>query len=106
MHKRPRSRAATEPSPYGEPMLTTARFWASGQKALLLEAPIAIDAPVRLIHGQRDDDVPWNIALTIAGRLHSDDVQVTLVKDGDHRLSRPQDIALLIATLEGLLNAL
>jgi pimeloyl-ACP methyl ester carboxylesterase len=95
-----------EPSPYGEPMLTTARFWASGQTALLLDGPIAITAPVRLIHGQRDDNVPWEISMRIAERLHSDDVQVMLVKAGDHRLSRPQDISLLIATLEGLLSAL
>jgi pimeloyl-ACP methyl ester carboxylesterase len=94
-----------QPSPYGEPMLTTARFWASGQSALMLNKAIAITAPVRLIHGQRDADVPWETSVQIAARLHSDDVQVTLVKDGDHRLSRPQDIALLIATIEGLLSA-
>jgi pimeloyl-ACP methyl ester carboxylesterase len=93
-----------EPSPYGEPMLTTARFWASGQRHLLLDAAIAIDAPVRLIHGQCDADVPWETSLRIAERVRSADVQVALVKDGGHRLSRPQDIALLIATLEGLLT--
>jgi len=95
-----------EPSPYGEPMLTTATFWASGQNHLLLGAPIPIDAPVRLIHGQCDEDVPWQTSLTIAAQVRSADVQVALVKDGDHRLSRPQDIALLIATVEGLLSAL
>jgi pimeloyl-ACP methyl ester carboxylesterase len=95
-----------EPSPYGEPMQTTAGFWASGERHRLLDAPIAIDAPVRLLHGQRDADVPWETALRIAEHVRSADVQVTLVKDGDHRLSRPQDIALLIATLEGLLSAL
>lgn len=94
------------PSPYGEPMLTTAQFWASGQRNLLLAAPIEIDVPVRLIQGQQDDDVPWRTALTLAERLRSADVQVTLAKDGDHRLSRPQDIALLIVTLEGLLAGL
>ncbi len=95
-----------EPSPYGDDMRTTARFWASGQRALLLNDEIAIDAPVRLIHGQCDADVPWDVSLRIAERVRSADVQVTLVKVGDHRLSRPQDIALLIATLEGLLGAL
>jgi pimeloyl-ACP methyl ester carboxylesterase len=70
----------------------------------LLGGPIAISAPVRLLHGQRDDAVPCRLSLDIADRLRSDDVQVTLVKDGDHRLSRPQDIALLLATVESLVG--
>jgi pimeloyl-ACP methyl ester carboxylesterase len=68
----------------------------------LLGGPIAITAPVRLLHGQRDDAVPWALSLTIADKLRSDDVQVTLVKDGDHRLSRQQDIDLLTRTVETL----
>jgi pimeloyl-ACP methyl ester carboxylesterase len=64
---------------------------------LLLVGPIAITAPVRLLHGQRDDAVPWRLATDIADLLCSDDVQLTLIKDGDHRLSRPQDLALLLA---------
>ncbi|KAB7645489.1 alpha/beta hydrolase [Polymorphobacter fuscus] len=76
-------------------------------RALIADAPtqrvlggaIAIDAPVTLLHGQRDDAVPWRLSLDIAERLRSDRVKVTLVKDGDHRLSRPQDIALLIAAV-------
>jgi pimeloyl-ACP methyl ester carboxylesterase len=75
---------------------------AVGQR--LLDGEIGIAAPVRLLHGQRDDAVPWALSLDIAERLRSDDVQVTLVKDGDHRLSRPQDIALLLATLARLLG--
>jgi dipeptidyl aminopeptidase/acylaminoacyl peptidase len=63
---------------------------------------IALDSPARLIHGQRDADVPWEIALRLADRLRSDDIQVTLVKDGDHRLSRPQDIALLLRVIGDL----
>jgi pimeloyl-ACP methyl ester carboxylesterase len=81
-------------------------------RALLEDAPtqhllggdIAITAPVRLLQGQRDDAVPWALSLDILKRLRSGNVQVTLVKDGDHRLSRPQDIALLLATLAGLLD--
>ena len=57
---------------------------------------------MRLIHGQRDPDVPWDISLQLAERLRSDDVQVALVKDGDHRLSRGQDIALLLRTVATL----
>jgi pimeloyl-ACP methyl ester carboxylesterase len=91
-----------EPSPYGPPIVTTRGFWEAGQHNLLLGNEIALDVPVRLLQGQRDADVPWQTALTLAERLRSADVQVTLVKDGDHRLSRPQDIDLLIATIESL----
>ena len=88
-----------EESAYGPPMVTTRRFWQSGEAHRLLQRDIAIDCPVRLLHGQRDADVPWHHSPHLAGKLRSDDVQVTLIKDGDHRLSRPQDIALLIATI-------
>jgi pimeloyl-ACP methyl ester carboxylesterase len=71
---------------------------------LLLGGPIAITAPVRLLHGQRDDAVPWRLALDIAERVRSDDVQLHFSKDGDHRLSRPQDIALLLGTVANLLD--
>lgn len=70
----------------------------------LLDGPIAITVPVRLLHGQRDDAVPWRISLDIADRLCSDAVQVMLIKDGDHRLSRPQDIALLLAAVIDILK--
>jgi pimeloyl-ACP methyl ester carboxylesterase len=96
----------TEPSPYGGTTTYTYALWESGQRNLLLGGPIAIDCPVRLLHGQADPDVPWNLSLDIAQRLRSDDVQVTLIKDGDHRLSRPQDIKLLIATVKKLLETL
>ena len=57
---------------------------------------------MRLLHGQADPDVPWDVSIRLAAALRSDDVQVHLIKDGDHRLSRPQDIALLLATLDAL----
>lgn len=90
------------PSPYGEPTPITRALIEDGRRHLLLEAEIALDCPVRLLHGQRDPDVPWETALRLAGRLRSADVQVVLVKDGDHRLSRGQDLALLIRTVAGL----
>ena len=93
-----------EASPYGGETVTTRGFWESGQAHLLLGGEIAIDAPVRLLHGQEDADVPWQIAVRTAARLRSADVQTTLIKDGDHRLSRPQDIALLLRTVESLLE--
>lgn len=92
-----------EPTPYGDqPYVTTRAFWESGEALRLLDGPITIDGPVRLLQGQADADVPWQTALRIADQLRSADVQTILVKDGDHRLSRPQDIALLIATVARL----
>lgn len=92
-----------EPTDYGdEPYVTTSSFWESGQANLLLTSEIPIDCPVRLLHGQRDPDVPWQTALELSAVLHSSDVQVALIKDGDHRLSRDQDIALLIQTVASL----
>ncbi len=93
-----------EPSPYGGETVYTRALWQSGQRNLLLGDTIPLDCPVRLIHGQADPDVPWSLSIDLAARLRSDDVQVTLIKDGDHRLSRPQDIAILIATVETLLE--
>lgn len=96
-----------EASPYGsEPTVITRGFWQSGERHRLLQGPMAIDCPVRLLHGQRDPDVPWHHSTHLASLLRSDDVQVTLVKDGDHRLSREQDIALLLRTVESLLERL
>ena len=85
------------PSDYGyDPMLITQDFWQSGQANLRLAGAVAMDCPVRLIHGQCDPDVPWETSLKLAAALRSSDVQTILVKDGDHRLSRDQDIVLLI----------
>lgn len=95
------------PSDYGpEPMLTTRGFWEAGQANHLLGKGIAYAGAVRLLQGQRDDAVPWQIALRTAEALRSDDVQVTFIKDGDHRLSRDADIALLIATIGRLMETL
>jgi pimeloyl-ACP methyl ester carboxylesterase len=95
-----------EPSPYGAPYVTTRAFWESGEALRLLDAPVPIDCPVRLLHGLADRDVSWRVSLELMERLRSADVQTILIKDGDHRLSREPDIALLIATLETLLEPL
>jgi pimeloyl-ACP methyl ester carboxylesterase len=92
------------PSQYGEPYPITRALIEDGRGHLLLNEPIAIDCPVRLLHGQLDADVPWEMALRIAEQVTSQDVTVVLVKDGHHRLSRPQDLALLCRTLEPLLG--
>jgi pimeloyl-ACP methyl ester carboxylesterase len=90
------------PSEYGAPLVTTRGFWQSGEGLRMLHREIAIDRPVRLLHGQRDPDVPWHHSTHLAGKLRSADVQTILVKDGDHRLSRPQDLGLLLATVASL----
>lgn len=87
------------PSDYGEPYAITKRFLDEGRDWLILKDWVEIDAPVRILQGGRDPDVPWGHALELAERLRSDDVVFTLIKDGDHRLSRDQDIARLVATV-------
>lgn len=93
-----------EDNPYGpEPTPTHPGFWADGQANRLLGGNIPITCPVRLLHGQADADVPWETSLRIAETLETDDAVVTLVKAGDHRLSREQDIARLLGIVEELL---
>ena len=92
------------PSEYGEPYRITRILIEDSRTHLLMGGPIALDIPVRLLQGQRDDDVPWETALKLMDRLTGADVQVTLIKDGDHRLSRPEDIALLCRTVGALLG--
>lgn len=91
-----------EPSRYGPDLPITRRLIEEGRHHLLLDAPIALLAPVRLLHGMADPDVPWRWALRIAERLEGADVVVTLIKDGDHRLSRAQDLARLAAAVDEL----
>lgn len=96
-----------EPSDYGDaPYPITRRLIEEGREHLLLRAEIPLDCPVRLLHGMADRDVPYRLSLTLAETLRSDDVEVTLVKNGDHRLSEPTDLARLEATLDGLLAKL
>ena len=93
------------PSAYDpEPCIITRRLIEEGRQHLLLGGPIAIDAPVRLIHGLEDHDVPWRTSLRIAERLTSADVEVTLVKNGRHRLSEPADLTRLSAIVAALLD--
>ena len=93
-----------QPSAYSEePYAITMQLIEDGRRHTVLDkAPLAIGCPVRLLHGMRDPDVPWRLALTVAEALAGDDVTVTLVKGGDHRLSEPADIAQLTALVEDL----
>jgi pimeloyl-ACP methyl ester carboxylesterase len=92
------------PSQYGPPQRITRALIEEGRRHLLLRGDIALTCPVRLLHGQRDAEVPWERALRLAGRLVAADVQTVLVKDGEHRLSRPGDLALLCRTVAALLD--
>ena len=94
-----------DPNPYGpEPTPMHPGFFADGQANLRLDGEIAIDCPVRLLHGMADPDVPWQHSLRIAEALRSSDVRIHCVKAGDHRLSEPGDLGLLRATVDELVQ--
>jgi pimeloyl-ACP methyl ester carboxylesterase len=87
----------TRPSAYApEPYLVTRQLIEEGRNHLLLGGMIETGCPVRILQGVEDPDVPWRHAVELVSRLASDDVVLTLVKDGDHRLSRPEDIDRLL----------
>ena len=95
-----RERVISLPSPYGEPYIIALNLIEEAERHRLLDGPeLPIYGPVRLIHGMGDADVPWRISLEIAGKIASPDVRVILVKDGEHTLSREQDLRLLTRTL-------
>ena len=93
------------PNAYGpEPSVTHRDFWQSGEAMRLLDAEIAIDCPVRLLHGDQDRDVPLNVPLKLLARLCSADVQLQLLKGGGHRLSEPHEIDALLRLLVPLVE--
>jgi pimeloyl-ACP methyl ester carboxylesterase len=77
-------------------------FWESGQRRLLLRGAIAIDCPVRLLHGEEDPDVPLETAFRLMRALRSADVQLQVIKGGGHRLSEPHEIDATLRTVAGL----
>jgi pimeloyl-ACP methyl ester carboxylesterase len=88
------------PSQYSEePYLITRGLIEEGRRHLLLGGMIETGCPVRILQGVQDPDVPWQHALELVSRFARDDVVLTMVKDGDHRLSRPEDIERLIAAV-------
>lgn len=91
----------SEYDPAGYPF--TRELLEEGRAHLLLRQPVAIDVPVRLLHGMSDESVPWERSVLLCNRLEAPDVVLTLVKDGDHRLSRPCDLARLARSLDELL---
>lgn len=90
------------PSEYGDPYPITRALIEDGKQWTLLDKPIKFDGPVRILQGQQDPDVPWQHAFRLVDAIVSVDVVFTLIKDGDHRLSRDQDIARLLATCDAL----
>lgn len=86
------------PSDYGDPYPITRALIEDGKTWSLLDAPIELEMPVRILQGMQDPDVPWQHAFRLVEALNSDDLVFFLIKDGDHRLSRDEDIARLVAT--------
>ena len=89
-----------------EPTPVTQDLIEDGRRHLVLRRPLNLDLPVRLIHGMNDSDVPWQTSLHLAQMLTGADVEITLVKDGDHRLSDAPDLERLCTVLGGLLDRL
>ena len=90
------------PSAYGEPYPITKALLDDGAKWSIIPGPIPLNKPLWILQGGRDPDVPWRHALALSEAVVSEDAVFTLIRDGDHRLSRPQDIARMIATIEEL----
>jgi len=93
------SRFETPNADGGPPLVTHARFVESGAVLRMLHSPILIDCPVRLIHGDKDEDVPVGVAFKLLDSIHSGDVQLLLIKQGGHRLSQPHEIEALMRTI-------
>ena len=88
------------PSDYGEPYPIARELLEDGAAWSILPGPVPLKIPVHILQGGTDPDVPWRHALALAEAIESTDLVFTLIKDGDHRLSRPQDLARLIAAVE------
>jgi len=100
-----RTGAWQKPSDYSdEPYLITKKLIEDGDMHIFGDRLIETGCPVHIIQGIGDTDVPWQHATALVSRFASDDVVLTLVKDGDHRLSRPEDIERMIAAVEGLMT--
>ena len=96
-----------QPNPYGpEPSVTWRGFWESGAALRLLYNPIDLIIPIRLVHGEQDQDVPMGVPIKLMADLRSSDVQLRLVKNAGHRLSEPHEIHAILVELHGLVERL
>jgi alpha-beta hydrolase superfamily lysophospholipase len=103
----PEARASVErdgvfyrPSAYGDgPYPITKTIVEDGENHLLGKGPVALNVPIRILHGCQDPDVPWRHSLELMDVIAGADIRLTLIKDAEHRQSRPEDLALLRATL-------
>lgn len=92
-----------EPSQYSdEPDIYTRKLFEDGEVNRVMTGPIETGCPVHIIQGMKDEDVPYGHAMKLMNFLPADDVSLTLVKDGDHRMSRPQDIEMILSAIENL----
>ncbi len=87
------------PSDYGDPYPIARELIEDGARWSILPGPVPVEAPVRILQGGADPDVPWRHALALAQALRTEDLVFSLIKDGDHRLSRPQDLERLVAAV-------
>ncbi len=90
------------PSDDGDPYTVTTKFIEDGRRNLVLRDPIRFDGPVRLLHGTKDEAIDMAVGLKLLDHLDARDARLTLIKDGDHRLSEPRELALLAATIDAL----
>ncbi len=92
------------PSGYeGGPIPITRALFEDGERHFLGGGPLALSVPIRILHGCQDPDIPWRHSLALLEAAACADVRLTLIKDGEHRLSRPRDLALLFSTLREFL---
>ncbi|MBN9060397.1 MAG: alpha/beta fold hydrolase, partial [Rhizobiales bacterium] len=95
--------ALRQPSAYSDqPYLITRKLIDDGEAHLLGHRPVALGAPVHILQGVLDDEVPWQVAIDLVAQLAQDDVVLTVIKDAGHRLSRPEDLKKLIAAVEAI----
>jgi len=95
-----------QPSDYGDPYVITRDLVVEGQRHLVLQSPLRLECPVLLVHGTADNDVPFDRSLMLLDAIDHDDVELTLVKNGDHRLSDERGLGIIEATLARLLDRL
>jgi dipeptidyl aminopeptidase/acylaminoacyl peptidase len=90
------------PSRYSEGYRITRQLIEDGRQHLILHERMKVDVPVRILQGEVDHDVPWRHALKVYEQLEGNDITFTLIKGGDHRLSSPQDIDMVVDTIQAL----